>query len=159
MGCSIINLAFLDGVSTYCCGTPVIDGDSIVCPYGYDAFQLDDASVLPGHALLANVSSLSAPSPSTSSASNSSTSFPSGNTTITSSPSHPSSSSSSSSSTSNSHDVAIGAGLGVPLGLIAIASLFWAFWERKRANKLSQALMVASSGPSPGYGGVPNRVL
>ncbi|KAJ5604730.1 hypothetical protein N7510_009884 [Penicillium lagena] len=148
MGCSIINLAFEDGVATYCCGTPVIDGDRIVCPYEYDAFQLNDASILPGRAVLANVSSLSAPS--TSSASNSSTSF-SGNTT-TNTPT-------SSSSTSTSHDVAIGAGLGIPLGLIAMASLLWAFWERKRANKLSKALMVAATAPPPGYGGSPQSRL
>ncbi|KAJ5805030.1 hypothetical protein N7474_010917 [Penicillium riverlandense] len=152
MGCSIINLSFYDGVSTYCCGTPVIDGDSIVCPYGYDAFQLPDATVLTGHALLANVSSLAAPS--TSSAPNSSPSFTSGNTTTTAS-----SSSSSSSSASTSHDVALGAGLGIPLGLIAVVSLFWAFWERKRANKLSKALMSAAASPGLESGGSPQSRL
>lgn len=153
-GCSIINLNFEDGVSTYCCGTPVISGNNIVCPYGYDAFQLNDATALPGYALLANVTSLSGPSssstPSSSSAGQTDSAIPAGTSSRM-----PSETSSSSGAT----EVAIGAGVGIPLGLIAIASLVWAFWERKRANKLSQALLIAGSNPAPGYGGDPRSRL
>ncbi|KAJ6164532.1 hypothetical protein N7470_003204 [Penicillium chermesinum] len=47
------------------------------------------------------------------------------------------------SSTSGNHDAAIGAGVGVPLGVIALGSIIWAFWERRRANKASRALTRA----------------
>lgn len=32
----------------------------------------------------------------------------------------------------SSHDLAIGVGVGVPLGVIALASIVWALWERRR---------------------------
>ncbi|GIJ88013.1 hypothetical protein Asppvi_006929 [Aspergillus pseudoviridinutans] len=38
------------------------------------------------------------------------------------------------SSSSPSHDVAIGAGVGVPLGAIALASIAWALWERRQCK-------------------------
>ncbi|KAJ5943026.1 hypothetical protein N7516_003194 [Penicillium verrucosum] len=41
----------------------------------------------------------------------------------------------------NSNDVAIGAGVGVPLGVVALLSIGWALWERrkrKRASLLAQ---------------------
>jgi hypothetical protein len=137
MGASIINLNFINGTSTYCCGTPIIDGENIVCPFGKDSFEIDDGEILTGHTALANITSLSAP---TNSSSNSSTACP----TI-----QPSTSSS-----SGSHDVALGAGLGVPLGVIALGSLVWGFMERKRANKLSNAV-ANSTAPATGFIGHP----
>ncbi|OQE19557.1 hypothetical protein PENSTE_c015G05408 [Penicillium steckii] len=136
IGASIINLSFLNGTSKYCCGTPVIDGDNIVCPFGKDSFELDDAEILAGHAALANVTTLSA-------SANSSSTSPC--PTISSNPS---------SSSSGSHDVALGAGLGVPLGVIALASLAWAFMERRRANKLSRQVNN-SIAPATGFIGSP----
>jgi hypothetical protein len=137
MGASIINLNFINGTSTYCCGTPIIDGEDIVCPFGKDSFQIDDGEILTGHTALANVTSLSA---STNSSSNSSTSCPPIQTSTPSS--------------SGSHDVALGAGLGVPLGVIALGSLVWGFMERKRANKLSKAV-ANSTAPATGFIGHP----
>lgn len=51
--------------------------------------------------------------------------------------------------------MAIGAGVGVPLGIIALAACAWAFYERKRANLMAhnneEANMriheMAASGP------------
>ncbi|KAJ5099484.1 hypothetical protein N7532_006485 [Penicillium argentinense] len=137
-GASIINLSFINGTSKYCCGTPVINGSEIVCPFEKDSFEIDDGEILAGHTALQNVTSLSA----SSNSSNSSGICP----TATSSP-----------SSSGSHDVAIGAGLGVPLGLVALGSLVWAFMERRRANRLSKA-MANSTAPGPSFNGAPVAV-
>ncbi|KAJ5647393.1 hypothetical protein N7490_003765 [Penicillium lividum] len=127
MGASIINLSLINGTSLYCCGTPIYNGSDIVCPYG-NAFRLDDADIILGRAALANVTTVS------SSNSTNSTVVISSNSSTT------------SSLASSSHDVAIGAGVGVPLGVIAIGTLLWALWERRRANKLSRSLgSVAAS--------------
>lgn len=138
MGASIINLSLLNGTSTYCCGTPIIDGEDIVCPFGKESFEIDDGEILPGHGALANVTTLSA------------TTNSSSNSSAPSCPTIPSSSSTS----SGSHDVALGAGLGVPLGAIALGSLAWAFMERRRANKLSKAV-ANSTAPATGFIGHP----
>lgn len=49
-----------------------------------------------------------------------------------------------------SHDAAIGAGVGVPLGVISLASLGWAFFKRKRAQnayaKMESMAVVANGG-------------
>lgn len=48
-----------------------------------------------------------------------------------------------SSSSSSSRDTAIGAGVGVPLGVIAVSALLWAFWERRaRMKAMSQSTSV-----------------
>lgn len=130
-GSSIINLSFTNGTSTYCCGTPVGsgNGNEVVCPYNYDSFELDDSHILAGYAALADYTTsntTSNPSTDTSSSSNSPSQTPTAATNI------------------NSHDVALGAGLGVPLGIVALGSLLWALWERRRANKLSKAMMHSS---------------
>ena len=55
------------------------------------------------------------------------------------------------------HDTAIGAGVGVPLGVIALASLAWAFFERKRVramHKQMSAMPAINTGMQqpPAYG-------
>ncbi|KAJ5107803.1 hypothetical protein N7456_004478, partial [Penicillium angulare] len=137
-GASIINLSLIDGVSLYCCGTPIYNGSAIVCPDG-DSFQVDDGEVILGRAALANATTISSNATSS-------------NSSITTSPA--STSSSSASTSSNSHNVAIGAGVGVPLGVIAIGTLIWAFWERRRANRLSKSLAAASAGRGAYQGNV-----
>lgn len=117
-----MNLQTINGTSRYCCGTPVANGSDTVCRDDTDSFLLADAQVLTGRAALANLVPPDSLSPSNSS--NSSIPAPA--------------------STSNSHDTTIGVGLGVPLGVIAIGSILWALWERRRANKLSRAMMSSS---------------
>ncbi|KAJ5759913.1 hypothetical protein N7520_007069 [Penicillium odoratum] len=138
MGASIINLSLINGTSLYCCGTPIYNGSDIVCPYG-NAFRLDDAKIILGRAALANVTSDS------SSNSTNSTAVISSNSSTT------------SSSASSSHDVAIGAGVGVPLGVIAIGTLLWALWERRRANRLSRSLRPEVANEV--YGSSPSAII
>lgn len=50
----------------------------------------------------------------------------------------------------DSNDVAIGAGVGVPLGVIAFLSIGWALWERrkrKRASILTEPVHMQSLHP------------
>ncbi|KAJ6107870.1 hypothetical protein N7523_009193 [Penicillium sp. IBT 18751x] len=125
------------GVSIYCCGTPVgtDEGNGTDCQYGYDSFALNDATILAGYNALADYTNTSS-STNSSTASNSSSVAPN----------------SSSGTRTGSHDVALGVGLGVPLGIIALGSLLWAFWERRRANQLSRALS-ASNIPAQAFAG------
>lgn len=111
-GCSIINLSYDAGVALYCCGTLVSDGNGkVVCPNGANAFSLGDAHALPGYGLLSNLSNFYASGSVSSSATEAS-----------------------SCTSETCHETAIGAGVGVPLVVIALAALGWAFLERKRAR-------------------------
>ncbi|PKX91361.1 uncharacterized protein P174DRAFT_392559 [Aspergillus novofumigatus IBT 16806] len=102
-GCSIINVTYENGIATYCCGTPITNGTDVICPEGMDSFQIPTGHALTGVALLSNVSSSSA------------TTAPSSTDTAT----------------RSCHDTAIGAGVGVPLGVIALMTLAWAIFERR----------------------------
>ncbi|PYH47028.1 uncharacterized protein BP01DRAFT_390173 [Aspergillus saccharolyticus JOP 1030-1] len=121
-GCSIINLEYTDGVSTYCCGTPVANSDDeVVCPNNASSFEVPTGHAVVGYAMLANVSSLDATAKTTCSSSNTTTTV-----LATSTASCPSGAS--------GHDTAIGAGVGVSLGVVALASIAWALFERRRAT-------------------------
>ncbi|KAJ6022003.1 hypothetical protein N7540_007507 [Penicillium herquei] len=137
-GTSIINLSYENGISLYCCGTPVYNGSEIVCPYG-SSFELDDGSAILGRAALVNATTKSSTSTSNTTAATTTSSNSSAITT-------------SSSSSDNSHDVAIGVGVGIPLFVIAVGTLIWALWERRRANRLSKSLISAGVAQG-GYGG------
>lgn len=125
-GCSIINLLYENGVSTYCCGTPISNGSDVICPHG-NSFEVATGKMLYGYAALANSTTDASSGNSTCTSSNSSASVAS------------SSASSSSSSSSAGRDTAIGVGVGVPLGVIAGASLVWAFWERKERKRMQRS--------------------
>ena len=121
VGASISNIYFNGSTSLYCCGSPMAVGSSVVCPSTSDndgtPFTVKTGRVIPGRALLQNVSTLK------------STSSSGTNT-----------SSESSMSCQTCHDTAIGAGVGVPLGALALLFVVWALMERRRASRLSRAL-------------------
>ncbi|KAF7117621.1 hypothetical protein CNMCM5793_006713 [Aspergillus hiratsukae] len=101
-GSSIINLKYENGIATYCCGTPIANGTDTLCPDGSKGFQIPTGYALTGVALLSDVNSSSA-------------------TTAA----------STDTATRSCYDTAIGAGVGVPLGVIALMMLCWALFERK----------------------------
>ncbi|KAL5332125.1 hypothetical protein BJX70DRAFT_393211 [Aspergillus crustosus] len=103
-GSSIVNLSFRNRVSRYCCGTAISNGSILTCREG-ESFAVPNGDVLPGYALLANVSSLSQRQQ---------------NHTIPILGSNP-----------ECHETAIGAGVGVPLGVLALGSIAWALFERR----------------------------
>jgi hypothetical protein len=47
------------------------------------------------------------------------------------------------------HDVAIGAGVGVPLGLLAIVALAWAIWERRRRSRAGATAATVNGSGKP----------
>lgn len=52
----------------------------------------------------------------------------------------------------DNHDVAIGVGVGVPLGVIAIASIAWALYERRQRRSAVRG--VGEKGDAGGYMGL-----
>lgn len=91
-------------------------------------FTLEDAQAVPGYALLSNLSNFYV-----------SGSAPSSSATPSILPA-PTMSSSDGGDGGTCHDTAIGAGVGVPLGVIALASLAWAFFERKRVRAMHKQM-------------------
>ncbi|KAI9040018.1 uncharacterized protein KD926_008709 [Aspergillus affinis] len=128
-GCSIISLLFLDGTSTYCCGNPIYDSETgnVTCANGEMPFEMPSAKVLLGRAALENVTTVG---------DNNET-----NTNVTgmaedSGPCE-------STGGIGSVRTAIGAGVGVPLGVLAMSALGWAFLERRKRRKVEAAVLGA----------------
>ncbi|KUI72621.1 hypothetical protein VM1G_08569 [Cytospora mali] len=142
--------------SSYCCGTPEVDGNDLVCPNNLSAFTIEHGDMIYGYAGLVNATDLSSASSSTSSSAASSATgdmaitvssvapFQSGATTATSSSSgSPDGSNSGNSNTTT----AVGAGVGVSLGAALAGALAWGFWERRKRYQERQ-----SAGGTPGLG-------
>jgi hypothetical protein len=129
VGASISNIYFNGSVSLYCCGSPIAVGSSVVCPSESDndgqPFTVKSGRVIPARALLENVPSLSG-------------TFSTGNSTSNNTSNDPG-------SCKTCHGTAIGAGVGVPLGALALLFVIWAIVERRRASRLRHAL----SAPGP----------
>ncbi|KAI9924829.1 hypothetical protein ASPWEDRAFT_183462 [Aspergillus wentii DTO 134E9] len=123
-GCTITNLRFLHGISTYCCGNPVVDPKygNVSCLNGEEPFTIGPAEIIPGRAGLSNLTAKSTSSTNSSHA-NTTSSFPIPSGVCDS---------------EKKKNVAIGAGVGVPLGVIALSALLWGFWERKQRAKERQ---------------------
>ncbi|KAL4786419.1 hypothetical protein BJX76DRAFT_355147 [Aspergillus varians] len=132
-GCTVSNLNFELDVSTYCCGNLEANDSTVICPNNAGSFEIPTGHPMVGYAMLANISTLDAATTNSSS-----------NDTCTDTPL----ADSASCTNGSCHSTAIGAGVGVPLGVIALASIAWAFFERRRANALS------SAAASPGGAGV-----
>jgi hypothetical protein len=129
-GASISNIFFNGSTALYCCGSPIVDGDNVSCPPSSDnngePFTVTTGKVIAGRAILANVSSLS-----NKTSAGTSSSIGAGSDT---------------GNCRTCHDTAIGAGVGVPLGVLALLFMIWAIIERRRkASRLSRAL----SAPGP----------
>lgn len=124
LGSTISNIFFNGSVSLYCCGSAIAVGSSVVCPSTSDndgePFTVRTGRVIPGRALLQNVPQLG-------------TASSTGNDTVA----EPGSVST---TCKTCHDTAIGAGVGVPLGALALLFVIWAIIERRRAARLSRAL-------------------
>lgn len=122
-GYPIVNMGYDTTNAKYCCGSVVDNG----CQVG-DPFTIENGAVIPGVAALAGYSNSSSITNTTCSNSSSmATSSNSSSITNTSCPTE-------NRSSPSSHDVAIGAGVGVPLGIIALASIAWALWERRQCK-------------------------
>lgn len=117
-GCAVISYTFLNNIALYCCNDVVSNTGNTPCDHNQSAFQIQDAKMIPGYAALTAYTLKN-----NSSSPNSTNSTLAGNST--------------SSSSSSNHDTAIGAGVGVPLGVIAVAAIAWALWERSKLRRIT----------------------
>lgn len=120
-------MVWLDGhgdSATYCCDTVLVNQTSKekTCSdvdHQYQKpFQIPGGTVIPGVAALADYEEVT------------------------------NSTNGTSTSQSHSKEVAIGAGVGVPLGVIGIVSIAWALWERRKRKQ-----MLLHTPPQPMFAG------
>ncbi|CAG8032664.1 unnamed protein product [Penicillium olsonii] len=122
-GAAVVWLNGTGADSVYCCNSVLVNQTSSekfcsnINGSPQSSFAVADGYIIPGAAAL---SELVKGSNDTSSvvANNTSTATPSSSPTI-----------------KESNDLAIGAGVGVPLGIIAIFSIGWALWERRKRKR------------------------
>ncbi|KAJ5969610.1 hypothetical protein N7501_005858 [Penicillium viridicatum] len=126
-GAAIVPLNTTGSESTFCCNSLFVNStsDEMICGYVKGSPQqplttIVDGAAIPGVAALSN---LVKDSNDTSSVVSNDA-----NTTTRSGPYI---------TGNDSKDVAIGAGVGVPLGVIALISIGWALWERRKRKRLS----------------------
>ena len=120
-GSSIINVAYnKDEPATYCCGTPISVDGSVVCPDDAESFEVASGSVIFDRAILFD--------------SPSSAEEPANTATETAVPGN-----CGGAPCESCHETVVGAGVGVPLGVIALGSIIWALWERRRTKKQTHA--------------------
>jgi hypothetical protein len=113
-GFPIVAAQYNGSKTSYCCGTASWNNQTNKIDCGnFESVSIPSGTAIPG------VAGLSVKSPATESATNTTT---------------PGSSNGGSSS-NTSREAAIGAGVGVPLGVIAVASIIWALWERRTRLK------------------------
>lgn len=133
-GFPIVAAHYNGSKTEHCCGTASWDNKTKKTDCGsFKSVSVPSGTAIPGVAGLA-MNSSSSPVPSS---------------TATPVPSDSGSNGSNGSNTSR--ETAIGVGVGVPLGLIALASIAWALWERR--SRLHAALNVPPTyvtQPSPG---------
>ncbi|KAB8264306.1 hypothetical protein BDV32DRAFT_145554 [Aspergillus pseudonomiae] len=146
MGASITNVGFSSGKATYCCGSPRTNGSTVICLASESdnnsdvPFSIQDGNPILSAGMLQNITTLDATNSSSSSDSNSNSN----------------SSTATPATCPSSHDTAIGAGVGVPLGVIAILLLIWALFERRRAGRaLQQMQPVAFEAGHGAFGHAP----
>ncbi|OQE42119.1 hypothetical protein PENCOP_c004G08054 [Penicillium coprophilum] len=125
-GCALPLFRVEDKKSYYCANSIIVSPSNELACYAGAPFTLDPAELVLDKALLANYTSSDTSSNSTSTS----------NTTAC-----PTTSSSANKDGKGSNDLAIGAGVGIPLGVLLLTALGWAFFERRK--RLSAQAMVA----------------
>ncbi|RWA09606.1 hypothetical protein EKO27_g5498 [Xylaria grammica] len=123
--------------SQYCCGTAVLQraGPSLGCAWSPQPFTLEPGSIIADRGILKGYVQAGSGNPNSTAPANST--CPTNNNT-------------------SSHAVlAVGAGLGIPLGIFAIAALAWAFWERYQKRKEREKARLLSTALRGGEGARP----
>ncbi|KAF7594920.1 hypothetical protein BBP40_007956 [Aspergillus hancockii] len=126
-GYPLVNVGYSGSSSKYCCGAVTYKDNEITCAAEGDPFSIDFGTAIDGVAGLAGKDT-------------SSTTSASSTATAT---ARCESAKEEAWSRAN-HDVAIGAGVGVPLGVIAVASIAWALWERRQRTVAERVGTVVS---------------
>lgn len=135
----------------YCCNSIVNrpEEEFPACDSG-EPFTIESGKFMPGVALLEGYVKASDANNSSSSDSDSNSSDSDSNSSDTNTTSCPDTNDTQDAGSSN-NDVAIGAGVGVPLGVIALVSIAWALYERSQRKKLLQPIppTITTVGPFP----------
>ncbi|KAE8352058.1 hypothetical protein BDV28DRAFT_8529 [Aspergillus coremiiformis] len=148
-GYPIVNVGYSGGTSTYCCGAVAFKDGKITCQAEGDPFRIDFGTAIPGVAGLARNMSCST----TTSSSNSTESGSTGNSTESGSTGNATCENTGPADRNGStRDVAIGAGVGVPLGVVALLSMGWALYER-RQRQVAERVGMAVPGKEEGEDG------
>lgn len=116
---ALINLGYNFSHTRYCCNNVIADNGSVACKYE-EPFELTQGTVIPDAGFLKHNGDSNSSSPTSPGSIRSSASC-----------------------------VAVEAGLSVPLGLIAIAAVAWAFWERRRQRKNAAQFPLGSLDTEP----------
>ncbi|KAK6613570.1 hypothetical protein QC760_11106 [Botrytis cinerea] len=173
---STAGIRFCNGAITstteYCCDTGAYGvGSFACCDNDTDIFNISPVAKLLAQVPLDYTSSSSSSSSSTSSASSASSATTSSVSTTTTSSSTTAATSdsaasqtstasvpsSTSSSSSSNHSVAIGAGIAIPCGILAIAALGWLLWRKRRASKQQANQLPTNEAGAPGQGYQPTE--
>ncbi|OOF99039.1 hypothetical protein ASPCADRAFT_127613 [Aspergillus carbonarius ITEM 5010] len=128
------------GNAQYCCGFQVKNNGSSECVDGDTAFTLDDGEMILGRAALENVTSTSSSSSTSTRTMSTATVV---ETTCSASNNEP--------HCGTSNATAVGAGVGVPLGVLAVSAVVWALWERGRRRAAVVAAVATSASGCGGY--------
>lgn len=122
--------------SLYCCNSIVPNSsETTACPNDEPPFEIDDAKIILGRGALANLTKKAT----TSSPSEANDTF------TTSAPTQAGNGTDAVVKDNTSKETAIGVGVGVPLGVIAIAAVAWAFWERAQRKKVASRAQAAAT--------------
>lgn len=121
-GCSIVLYDNRDGVSTYCPNSIVANSsDSIGCANGIEPISIKQGDIITDRGVLSQASCVKDTIDPTAAATSSPSPTPTGAAQC---------------KESSSTRAAIGAGVGVPLGVIALLGLCWGLYERRKRYQL-----------------------
>lgn len=131
-GCALPFYHFMDKKPYYCANSVVVNSSGDLACYAGSPFTLNSGELVSGKAALANYTSGNISSNSTSDSST--TACP-----IT--PSDENKGANDNTEGKNNNAVVIGAGVGIPLGVLLLTALGWALFERRK--RLSAQALVA----------------
>jgi hypothetical protein len=131
-GCALPFYHIMDEKPYYCANSVVVNSSGDLACYAGSPFTLNSGELISGKAALANYTSAHISSNSTSNAST---------TACPTTPSDENKGANDNTEGKNNNAVAIGAGVGIPLGVLLLTALGWALFERRK--RLSAQALVA----------------
>ncbi|KAJ5427202.1 hypothetical protein N7465_002272 [Penicillium sp. CMV-2018d] len=148
-GCALPFYHIIDKKPYYCANSVVVNSSGDLACYAGSPFTLNSGELVSGKAALANYTSVDTSSNTTSDSST---------TACPTTPSDENKGGNDETEGKNNNAVAIGAGVGIPLGVLLLTALGWALFERRKrlsaqalvAGLQSQAAAPTSHGDSPG---------
>ncbi|KAJ5214051.1 hypothetical protein N7449_001220 [Penicillium cf. viridicatum] len=131
-GCALPFYHFMDKKPYYCANSVVVNSSGDLACYAGSPFTLNSGELVSGKAALANYTSGNISSNSTSDSST---------TACPTTPSDENKGANDNTEGKNNNAVVIGAGVGIPLGVLLLTALGWALFERRK--RLSAQALVA----------------